>query len=428
MAPLVLFALLLGVSGPSFAQIVFEHSGTVGVGSQPSDIAVADIDRDGDLDLLVTNRSGDSFTILYNDGLGGFGNKREIALPEDRHAPVAIAADDFNGDGRIDIAVGILSEVDSMTNEFIDPGVFIYLADSQENYSETFYSLNGAPGLLIPIDLDKNGSIDIAMANLGYLRYASIFNITVEDAGLDLLFNEGDGTFPNNHHFETDGSISPIEFLDIDKDGDMDVVATNQGGLNAMTGQIEGYNITIMQNDGQNVFQIDQELTCSTFPFSCVARDFDGDGNIDVIVAEQGIATLMGVVPGTAGIGYHWGTGDGSFSDEVYIEEQGVPTRIKAADLDLDGDQDFVLTNSGMDIVEGTAANPAVTIFENDGTGTFTRVYAASVGEEPYGLALGDWNGDGATDAAVMSTANNIVTLFKNKSPNAVPVRDWTVY
>jgi len=174
--------------------------------------------------------------------------------------------------------------------------------------------------------------------------------------------------------------------------------------------------------------RIVQELTCSTFPFSATARDFDGDGDMDIIAAEQGIATLMGVVADTAGIGYWWGNGNMSFSNEVYVREQGVPTMIKAADLDKDGDQDFVLTNSGMDIVEGNPANPAVTVFENDGTGVFTRVITASVGDEPYGLALGDWDGDGATDIAVLSKGNNIVTLFKNKSPNAVAVRDWTVY
>ncbi len=428
MAPLVLFALLLGVNGPAFAEIVFEHSATIGVGQEPADIAVADIDGDGDLDLLTANQSGDSFTILYNNGQGGFANKREIALPEGQRAPVTIAADDFNNDGLIDIAVGILSEIDAMTRQFIDPGVFIYLADSQGNYHETFYPVDGTPGLLIPVDLDGNGSKDIAMANLGYFDFTNIFNVSVEGAGVDLLFNEGDGTFSNHYLFETEGSVSPIELLDLDGDGDMDVLATNQGALNAWTGQLEGYNITIMENDAQGNLRIVQELTCSTFPFSATARDFDGDGDMDIIAAEQGIATLMGVVADTAGIGYWWGNGNMSFSNEVYVREQGVPTMIKAADLDKDGDQDFVLTNSGMDIVEGNPANPAVTVFENDGTGVFTRVITASVGDEPYGLALGDWDGDGATDIAVLSKGNNIVTLFKNKSPNAVPVRDWMVY
>jgi len=48
------------------------------------------------------------------------------------------------------------------------------------------------------------------------------------------------------------------------------------------------------------------------------------------------------------------------------------------------------------------------------------------VGEEPNGVALGDWDGNGSTDIAVFSAANNLVSIFKNHS--GVAVQDWFLY
>lgn len=419
--------LLVGGMKSSYAELLVEYASSVGVGNEPVDITSGDIDGDGDLDLAVANLSGGSFTILYNDGSGGFSQREEVPLPDDRKAPDTIALADFNGDSRLDVALGILSEVDPLMRQFVDQGMLVLIAQPEGGYAHTYMEIEGSPGLVVPIDHDGDGSMDIALANLGILDFSNPFSIAVQGAGVDLYLNQGDGTFVLDKKIETEGSVSPIEFVDVDGDKILDVVATNQGGLNALTGQLEGFNITIILNDGAGNLVPSNVLTCSTFPFAAVARDFDGDGDFDVIAAEQGVATLMGVIPESAGIGYWWNQGDGTFSDETYIREQGVPTMIKAADLDGDGDQDFVLTNSGMDIVDGSPVNPALTVFENDGAGTFERVVVLAAGEEPNGMVVGDWDGDGAPDIAVMSKGNNLVNVFMNKSPGVV-VRDWVLY
>jgi hypothetical protein len=427
MALLVSLVLLVEGSWPSFAEIVLEHASSVGVGNEPVDIAAGDIDGDGDQDLVVTNLSGHSFTILYNNGHGDFSQREEVRLPGDRKAPDTIGLGDFNGDGRMDIAVGILSEVDPLIRQFMDQGMLILLAQPDGSYPDTFIQVEGSPGLIVPVDYNEDGAVDIALANLGILNFSNPFSISVEGAGVGLYLNQGNGVFALDKHIETNGSISPMEFVDVNGDKNLDIVATNQGALNVLTGQLEGYNITIMTNDGAGSFVPTDALTCSTFPFSAAAGDFDGDGDVDVIAAEQGVATLYGVVPESAGIGYWWNQGTGTFADETYVKEQGVPTMIKAADFDRDGDQDFVLTNSGMDIVEGSPTNPALTVFENDGAGTFKRVMVLAVGEEPNSMALGDWNGDGAVDIAVASKGNNLVNIFLNKSPGT-QVRDWIIH
>lgn len=427
MALCVSLVLLVGGIGPSSAEIIVEHGSSVGVGLEPVDIATGDVDGDGDPDLVVVNLSGHSFTILYNDGLGDFGLREEVPLPDDHKAPDAIGLGDFDGDGRMDVALGILSEIDPLARMFVSQGMLVLLAQPDGSYAHTFIEVEGSPGLIVPIDHDGDGAVDIALANLGILNFSNPLSISVEGAGVNVFLNQGDGTFVHDKQIETDGSVSPIEFVDVDGDGDQDIVATNQGALNALTGQLSGFNITVMINDGEGNLVPTHALTCSTFPFAAVARDFNGDGHVDVIAAEQGIATLMGVVPESAGIGYWWNQGDGTFSEETYINEQGVPTMIKAADLDGDGDQDFVLTNGGMDIIEGNPANPALTVFENDGTGTFERVLVLTVGEEPNSMALGDWDQDGDTDIAVVSKGNNLVNIYVNNSPG-VPVRDWVLH
>ncbi|MFH1738383.1 MAG: VCBS repeat-containing protein [bacterium] len=428
MVPLVSLGLLVAGSSLSPAEIVIEYSSGVGVGSSPTDLAAGDLDGDGDLDLVVANIDGDSFTILYNDGSGGFGQRVEQRVPAEHNRPDTVAVGDFNGDGREDLVVGILATLDPITRPLKNPGMMIYLAQADGSYTETFYGFDGGPGFFVPVDWDGDGDLDIAVANLGYIVITGLLGLEVEDGGVGFFFNDGNGVFSDYQQVVyTSGSVSPIEVVDIDGDGDLDIVGTNQGRLDVFTGTLVEFDISIITNDGAGNLSLTDALSCSSMPFCTATMDFDGDGDMDVIGAEQGMATVGGIIPGTASMGYWWGNGAGTFSEEISVATQGVPDVIRAADFDGDGDQDLAVTNEGMDIVSGQLENPALLILENNGDGTFEQVSVLSTGESPHGMAVGDWDGDGDTDIAVSSNANNLISIFLNKSPG-VAITDWVLY
>jgi len=132
-------------------------------------------------------------------------------------------------------------------------------------------------------------------------------------------------------------------------------------------------------------------------PMSIVVADFNGDGNLDIAIANRtsnDISVLLG-------------KGNGTFNAQVkYSAGAGTdPVAIAAADLNGDGKPDLVVADSG---------NKSVSVLINSGTGTFAAAVEYKVGNSPSGIAAGDLNGDGIADIAVTNAADSTVTVLFN--------------
>jgi hypothetical protein len=151
-----------------------------------------------------------------------------------------------------------------------------------------------------------------------------------------------------------------------------------------------------------------QQLAAAQFPVDVAVDDFNGDGNVDVAIANQdssNVSIFLGNAAGTFGNPVEYPTGTG-------------PQRIKAGDFNNDDKIDLVTANIG----SGLAGD--VSILLGNGNGSFQPPVSISMGTQPADVAVGDFNKDGKLDlaAADYSTVAVIVRLGNGDGTFQAPI------
>jgi imidazolonepropionase-like amidohydrolase/L-ascorbate metabolism protein UlaG (beta-lactamase superfamily) len=175
------------------------------------------------------------------------------------------------------------------------------------------------------------------------------------------IFQELEGAFELNIGFN-------VHLFDLDGDGDLDAVGEAAGAAR------------VFLNDGTGAFSAGEP----TFPLTTVWGDLDADGDVDVLVKEEGVGYTVHQNDGTGRFDQHWTQADDAAMDlgDMALE-----------DLDSDGDLDAVITNGHFQ----STSHPAM-IFINDGTGLFTDSGQRLSAVRNAGVGLGDLDGDGDPD------------------------------
>jgi hypothetical protein len=268
----------------------------------PGPLAIDDFDGDGHLDLAVGIEIEGKSTILVHYGDGSFGFPAIVLGFGEERARRALASGDFDGDGRIDLLAGN------------DDGSLSFLPGLPDRHFGVETSVAGAGDInsIDTGDLDGNGTFDAVVA-----RGNQTFTILLGGVA------RAGGGFPFGSvtTVSTGNPGRSIVVADVTLDGHLDLVLANPATDT----------VTIHEGDGQGSFPTSFSLPTGDGPKSVVVADLDRDGVLDLATSDQEGSSITRIR----------GTGDGGFetAETVFL---GTPLRkIQTGDFDADGVLDF---------------------------------------------------------------------------------------
>ncbi|MGA9643472.1 MAG: FG-GAP-like repeat-containing protein [Terriglobales bacterium] len=343
-----------------------------------SGIAAADLTGNGKPDLIVPITYADTpyeFSILKNKGNGTFDAPVNYALPI---GPNAVAAGDFNNDGKADIAV----------MNFGGSGSISVLLNSGTGTFPTYtqYPINGYGYGIAVGDFNKDGNLDIVATD-------------ETENTVSVLLGNGTGAFPTFATYATGSFPYGVTVGDFNGDGWPDLAVADQRG-----GTVS---ILLNKADGSGTFlpKVDYPAAGGGGPLFLAAGSFRGNGIIDLAVATNsafgGIEVLLG-------------NGDGTFQKAVPYDTLNNANGVVVGDFNNDGNLDLAVSTAS-----AGSSFAFVTIFPGNGDGTFGSGVTLTSGALPSGIVAADFNGDGGLDLATANgtTAGDLgsVTVLLNE-------------
>jgi hypothetical protein len=214
---------------------------------------------------------------------------------------------------------------------------------------------------------------------------------------LSVMLNNGDGTFKPAKAYKSGGYFAiAVIAADMNGDGKLDLVVAN-GCAGAPFGNCpaEG-SVGILLGKGDGTFEPVQTSPAGAGPHAMAVADVNKDGKLDVVVADLN----GGTISGDGSVAVLLGTGSTVLQPAIIYDSGGAATNsIVAADVNKDGKLDLVVTNFSGAGCESCPGSMAVLLGNGDGTFQNSVVYPLKT--PGSALELADLNGDGKLDAIV---------------------------
>ncbi|MBI4586104.1 MAG: VCBS repeat-containing protein [Planctomycetes bacterium] len=370
-------------------------------GKQPISLVSGRFDADDFPDLAVATYGSGQVLIFKGNGDGTFNLKTSIG--SFYHAGTLGTAD-LNGDGLEDLLYENTLSLDpqiSPPHEAHNLSIAFSLGDGTFKVQQKIRGPGGFGGYLL-VDLNKDEKLDLLESGLGFSLFwgqqdgtfsspsrvpADILLTSVAAADLNqdhlldfivtkpvqdkiiILASDGAGGYQKNA-MSIRPNFSPYDaaVADFNGDGLIDFVTANQGSKNA----------SIYLGKGDGTFQNPKDLPAGQYPQSVVVGDLNDDGNADVVIINVG----------TNDISIYLGKGQAQFRDEIRLAPGGRPTSAKLADVNGDGNIDITVRNN----------DSSLSIFLGSGRGTFQHRLFNDIANRFSDFALADVNLDGAMD------------------------------
>src|SRR5215467_3422147 len=375
---------------------------------QASSIIAGDFNGDGAPDVAVSSGPLATVAVLMNKGDGTLIGNRSYG--GNGSGPVSVAFGDLNGDGKADMVVA--DNTGLTANVYLNngDGTFKETASYRTDPTQSAYG----PNSVTLADLNRDGKLDLVVGGSSSTSFTT-------------LLGGGDGTFqaPIVYNFAYNGNnlggVTTLAVADVNGDGIPDVIFNVTNGYFPPPAILQSAYVALGNGDG--TFQ--QPISTSAFcdPWGGViyiaVADLNGDGKPDIAAAcgpdgNNNHPSTIFVLPGI---------GDGTFGPATAVPAGIFPTFISVADFNADGNPDLVVGNNG-------SAGPTFSILLGNGHGSFQSPVSYSDVDSPFwttwsadqlsgygnpgptpypqAVAIGDFNKDGQLDILVADIAGQI--------------------
>lgn len=364
-------------------------------GNAPYAVAVGDLNGDGKPDVVTTNDPDGTVSVFLNTTAAGaatpsFSTQTTFAVGS---YPESVTIADVNGDGLADIITANSS--DSTISVLINTTAAG--ATTPSFAAPQVIPVGTDPESVVALDANGDGKPDLAVANYSDSTITVLINNTA--AGSATVDFSNTQTFPTNY------PVFQLTAADINQDGIPDLIGVNYGNGS----------VSVLLNTTANDALTPSFATAQYFSvgglgdsISVVAADLNGDGVPDIAVVNVAANQVAVLVNTTVA-----GSSAASFTAPQAFTIGNYGQGITAVDADLDGKLDLVVANyedNTVGVLQNTTTAGSATV-------SFNTMLAFSVGSNPEGVAVGDFNGDGKPDVVATNNSGNSVSMLLNTTP-----------
>jgi FG-GAP-like repeat/IPT/TIG domain len=334
-------------------------------------LAVADFNGDGKLDLVgaITNSyDSQSLAISLGNGDGAFQSPRTYSFPSP--PPQAAAVGDFNGDGKLDVAVAATSEISVVPGSVY---IFSGVGDGTFNAPRA-YTVPPNPAWIVLGDLNGDGKPDLATAN-------------AESNTVSVLLGNGDGTFQAAANYDVPDPIAVI-LADFNGDGNLDISTTNG----------DSHSASILLGSGDGTFQAGSDYALPSGPSILVAGDFDGSGRQGLLVDLPNASTVSVLLQPPTYLTVSIDIKPGDATNTINLKSNGV---VPVA----------ILGSATFDPMTVDPSTVVLTAATDNGSGAPGSAHVAIRGRGALMTGQSDVNNDGYPDLLVYFRTQDLTAL-----------------